>query len=136
VDDSPPGASQGRLVAHTYTFGEADPLGADQSVADDPERHRALLLENLSGVLGPLAANPVSLRQPLPDADPYSRAYQSPMPPGFLTEFGPLLRAPVGPLHWAATETAVFPCNGTLDGAVRSGYRAADEVLDPTARGA
>ncbi|WP_433696545.1 flavin monoamine oxidase family protein [Nocardiopsis sp. CA-288880] len=135
VDDSPPGASQGRLVAHTYTFGEADPLGADQSVADDPERHRALLLDNLSGVLGPLAAKPVSLHQPLPDADPYSRAYQSPMPPGFLTEFGPLLRVPVGPLHWAATETAVFPCNGTLDGAVRSGYRAADEVLDPTARG-
>ncbi|MFD3688178.1 flavin monoamine oxidase family protein [Nocardiopsis sp. NPDC058631] len=129
IDDSPSESSQGRLVAHTYTFGEADPLGADQSIADDPDRHRALLLDNLSGVLGPLAADPVSLHQTLPDSTPYSRAYQSPMPPGFLTEFGPLMRAPVGPLRWAATETAVFPCNGTLNGAVSSGYRAAEEVL-------
>ena len=48
--------------------------------------------------------------------------------PGALTEFGPALRAPVGRIHWAGTETADF-WQGYMDGAVRSGERAAAEVL-------
>ena len=49
-------------------------------------------------------------------------------PPGVLTEFGEALRAPVGPLHWAGTETATSWA-GYMDGAVESGQRAAAEVL-------
>jgi monoamine oxidase len=50
------------------------------------------------------------------------------MAPGVWSDFGPALRAPVGRIHWAGTETAeVF--NGYMDGAVRSGERAASEVL-------
>ncbi|PSK87497.1 monoamine oxidase [Murinocardiopsis flavida] len=133
-DDSPADASFGRLVAHTHTFGDADPMGADQSVIDDPARHRGHLLDNLRQTFGPLAAEPVAFLQAPVGPDPYSRAYQSPTPPGFLTEYGPLLRRPVGRIHWAATETASFPANGTLGGAVASGSRAAAEVLE--ARGA
>ncbi len=49
------------------------------------------------------------------------------MPPGVWTDFGPALREPVGRVHWAGTETSeVF--NGYMDGAVRSGERAAVEV--------
>ena len=48
--------------------------------------------------------------------------------PGALTDLGPALRAPVGPLHWAGTETATQWC-GYLDGALSAGSRAADEVL-------
>jgi monoamine oxidase len=48
--------------------------------------------------------------------------------PGVLTAFGPALRAPVGRIHWAGTETSTF-WNGYMDGAVRSGERAAAEVL-------
>ena len=40
--------------------------------------------------------------------------------PGALTALGPALRAPVGPLHWAGTETATEWC-GYLDGALSSG---------------
>jgi hypothetical protein len=41
--------------------------------------------------------------------------------------YGAALRAPVGRLHWAGTETSdVFM--GYMDGAVRSGERAASEV--------
>ena len=40
----------------------------------------------------------------------------------------PALRAPVGRIHWAGTETSTF-WNGYMDGAVRSGERAAAEVL-------
>jgi monoamine oxidase len=45
-----------------------------------------------------------------------------------LTAFGPALREPVGPLHWAGTETATR-WNGYIDGALQSGERAAREVL-------
>jgi monoamine oxidase len=48
--------------------------------------------------------------------------------PGALTALGPALRRPVGPLHWAGTETATQWC-GYLDGALSAGLRAADEVL-------
>jgi monoamine oxidase len=49
------------------------------------------------------------------------------VPPGSWTRFGPWLRSPVGPIHWAGTETA-DEWTGFLDGAVRSGQRAAAEV--------
>ncbi|UFS99537.1 flavin monoamine oxidase family protein [Nocardia huaxiensis] len=48
--------------------------------------------------------------------------------PGILTRFGPALREPVGGIHWAGTETADY-WQGYMDGAVRSGERAAREVL-------
>ncbi len=52
------------------------------------------------------------------------------MPPGVMTAYGDLIRTPEGRLHWAGTETATV-WNGYLDGAVRSGERAAAEVLAP-----
>jgi monoamine oxidase len=50
------------------------------------------------------------------------------MPPGALTGFGRALREPIGPIHWAGTETSTVS-HGSFDGAIRSGLRAADEVL-------
>jgi monoamine oxidase len=47
--------------------------------------------------------------------------------PGVLTEYGPHMARPVGRVHWAGTETATY-WHGYMDGAVRSGYRAAAEV--------
>jgi monoamine oxidase len=47
---------------------------------------------------------------------------------GTLTAFGPALRAPVGRIHWAGTETSDY-WQGYMDGAVRSGERVAAEVL-------
>ena len=49
------------------------------------------------------------------------------VPPGSWTRYGPWLRRPVGPVFWAGTETA-DEWTGFLDGAVRSGQRAAAEV--------
>ncbi|MCK0519015.1 FAD-dependent oxidoreductase [Williamsia sp. DF01-3] len=48
--------------------------------------------------------------------------------PGTLTRYGNALRAPVGPVHWAGTETSDY-WTGYMDGAVRSGERAAREVI-------
>jgi monoamine oxidase len=47
--------------------------------------------------------------------------------PGVLTEYGPHIARPVGRIHWAGTETATY-WHGYMDGAVRSGHRAAAEV--------
>jgi monoamine oxidase len=49
-------------------------------------------------------------------------------PTGVLTEYGPALRPPCGRVHWAGTETSTTMC-GWVDGAIRSGERAAAEVL-------
>lgn len=49
------------------------------------------------------------------------------VPPGSWTKYGHWLREPVGPIHWASTETA-DEWTGYFDGAVRSGQRAAAEV--------
>ncbi len=48
---------------------------------------------------------------------------------GALLAYGDQLRAPVDRIHWAGTETSTY-WNGYMDGAVRSGERAAKEVLD------
>ena len=48
--------------------------------------------------------------------------------PGTLVDFGTELRKPVERIHWAGTETSTY-WNGYMDGAVRSGKRAAAEVL-------
>jgi monoamine oxidase len=48
--------------------------------------------------------------------------------PGTLVDFGAALREPVDRIHWAGTETSTY-WNGYMDGAVRSGRRAAAEVL-------
>ncbi len=50
-------------------------------------------------------------------------------PPGVLTEFGPALREPCGRVHWAGSESSSV-MYGFIDGAVRSGERAATEVME------
>jgi monoamine oxidase len=52
-------------------------------------------------------------------------------PTGVLTNFGSLLREPVGRIHWAGTETS-SAFHGSINGAIESGERAAKEVLQAT----
>ena len=54
--------------------------------------------------------------------------YAGIFPPGVWLDYGEALRAPIGRLHWAGTETAEV-WNGYFDGAIRSGERAAAEVV-------
>jgi len=62
-------------------------------------------------------------------AEPWNRGCPvAVLGPGTLTEFGDVLRRPVGRIHFAGTETSTY-WNGYMDGAVRSGERAAAEVL-------
>jgi monoamine oxidase len=59
--------------------------------------------------------------------------YGAHLPPGAWTQFGEALRRPVGPIHWAGTETATA-WSGYMDGAIESGERAARDVHMALAR--
>jgi monoamine oxidase len=50
---------------------------------------------------------------------------------GVWTQYGQALAAPVGRIHWAGAETSPI-WNGYMDGAIRSGRRAAAEILTGT----
>ncbi|KAK5936224.1 hypothetical protein CgunFtcFv8_027649, partial [Champsocephalus gunnari] len=54
--------------------------------------------------------------------------YTAYFPPGILTQYGKVLREPVGRLYFAGTETAT-EWSGYMEGAVQAGERAAREVL-------
>jgi monoamine oxidase len=94
----------------------------------DPEARRGAVLDQLGRAFGPRALDPIEVVEQHWLAEPFTRggpvAVSS---PGALTGLGGALRQPVGPLHWAGTETATEWC-GYLDGAISSGRRAADEV--------
>lgn len=60
----------------------------------------------------------------------YSRgAYHGYPTPGTMVECWGAIRAPVGRIHWAGAETAIR-WYGHMDGAIRSGERAASELID------
>ena len=86
------------------------------------------MLADFELLFGRRAARPRALIEHNWSDEPWTRGcYAGYMPPGVWSDFGEALRAPVGRIHWAGTETSeVF--NGYMDGAVRSGERAAREV--------
>ena len=95
---------------------------------DEAERRRTILAE-LVGRFGDKAASPVHYIEQCWTTERYSGGGMlSHAPPGVLTEFGPALREPCGRIHWAGTESSAVMC-GWVDGAVRSGERAASEVM-------
>ncbi|HEX3546636.1 MAG TPA: FAD-dependent oxidoreductase [Mycobacterium sp.] len=92
------------------------------------ERRRTILAE-LVGRFGDKAASPVDYVEQCWTTERYSGGGMlSHAPPGVLTEFGPALREPCGRIHWAGTESSSVMC-GWVDGAVRSGERAAAEAM-------
>ncbi|MFJ9118063.1 flavin monoamine oxidase family protein [Streptomyces sp. NPDC102394] len=122
-DNSPPDASYGALMG----FIEADEMRAyDASSADEV---KAAVLKDYVTYFGDKAKSPSSFVLQRWDNEGFSRggpvAYA---PPGVLTEYGAALRKPFGGIHWAGTETSTY-WTGFMDGAVRSGERAAKEVL-------
>ncbi|GAJ82398.1 putative flavin-containing amine oxidase [Nocardia brasiliensis NBRC 14402] len=121
-DNTPFAGSPGVLV------GFLEGRHADTSARLDLARRRALVLEDLAGYFGPRARQPLDYIEKDWAEEEYSRGcYGAFTTPGTLTRFGPALRRPIGPLHWAGTETAtVWP--GYIDGAAESGHRAAREI--------
>jgi len=123
-DDSPPDGSPGVLFG--FVGGDEGRRFRGQSKAD----RRAAVLKNFADYFGAEALRPRAYFETDWPGAKWSRGGPVGIAaPGLLLAHGPAIRQPVGRIHWAGTETSNY-WNGYMDGAVRSGRRAATEVLD------
>jgi monoamine oxidase len=123
-DNSPPDGSPGVLLGFLEgrRARELGRLPADQ--------RRAAVVDCFGRLFGPRARTPDAYVERLWADEQWTRGcYGCHLPTGAWTSFGPALRAPCGPLHWAGAEYATV-WSGYMDGAVRSGEQAAARVLE------
>jgi len=121
-DNSPPSGTPGILLAFV------EGAHARQLSARPAAERRDAVVEGLVRCFGPRAGSPSEFLELDWSAERWSGGcYGAHLPPGVLSAYGPALRQPCGRIHWAGTETAAVWC-GYMDGAVRSGERAADEL--------
>ncbi len=121
VDDSPPDASAGVLT------GFVTGAEARQFAALSPERQQAAALAQTSRLF-PDLPSPVGVHVTDWVNAEYSRGcYAALFGPGDWMRHGPHLQRPHGRVHWAGTETSL-EFFGLMEGAIRSGHRAAGEV--------
>jgi len=127
VDNSSPDHDGGVLVSF-FAGAAARALGDARLGAAAAKTRQRMWLEQAVGWFGPEAATP----RDYVDLDWASRpwvggGYSGVMAPGGWTACGPALRAPVGPIHWAGSETAT-EWTGYVEGALQAAERAASEV--------
>jgi len=121
-DDTSPDGTQPALVS--FSDGEVARVWSRHS----PEERKQAVLAEFVRFFGPQASRPVAFVEKNWLEDPWSRGcYVGVMGPGTMTSWGPALREPCGRIHWSGTETAT-DWMGYIEGAIQSGYRAADEV--------
>lgn len=122
-DNSPPDGRPGVL------FGFIGGHDARAWMKRSPHERRAAVLDNLATYFGERARHPRSyIEDDSAAEEPWIRGCPTvTLPPGVLSDFGPAIRAPIGHVHWAGSETSFFWA-GYMDGAVRSGERVAKEV--------
>jgi monoamine oxidase len=122
LDQSPADGTFGVLAASMGM--RAD--GAS-STSDDPAARQRRVLDTLVRVYGAEAEHPLGIDETYWDDEPFISGCHGFPQPGVLGDCGQAMRDPVGPIHWAGTETADVWINH-MDGAVQSGERAAGEV--------
>jgi monoamine oxidase len=121
-DQTHPLRDEGVLVAFI------DSAAARKAVRMTADERRATALDDLSRVFGEQARHPIAYYEKAWLDDEWSRGcYVGIMSPGTWSTLGEALTEPVGPIHWAGTETASV-WNGYMDGAIRSGEDAATAV--------
>jgi monoamine oxidase len=126
IDASPMDASRGILACFSFS------ATAERFAALDANARRTAMLDALVDRLGPEAADPLAFVETFWWQDHWTQGCSfAHLSPGVLTAFGPLIRRPYGRVHWAGTETS-GASHGAMDGAVRSGERAAREVIAAT----
>jgi len=122
-DDSPPSGSPGVL------FGFVGGDNARSYNAMSASDRQAAVINQYASWYGSAAANPIAYFDTNWSDEVWTRGCPVGIPSlGTLLAYGPQIRQPVGRIHWAGTETSTY-WNGYMDGAVRSGERAAAEVL-------
>lgn len=123
-DNSPPDGSVGVLAAFVRPA----------QLPHDATRARDTLSALYARVLGNEALHPDQYHDhDWGKVDPWTLTCVGSIPPGFLTRWGHYLKPAVGRLIWSGTETADIWAS-SMDGAVRSGHRAALEALQALTR--
>ncbi|MEY2462898.1 MAG: monoamine oxidase [Acidimicrobiaceae bacterium] len=124
LDASPVAGNPG--VIASFTFGHV----AERVDALEAGERRRMVVDLLTTRFGTRAASPSDYIETPWWKEEWTRGCSmAHLPPGVLTRYGHLLREPFGRVHWAGTETSIVS-HGAIDGAVRSGERAATEILD------
>ncbi|CAN5761667.1 FAD-dependent oxidoreductase [soil metagenome] len=121
-DNTPPSGTPGILVG----FMEAND-GRRFARCSLAERRQAAI-DCFVRYFGPRAAKPIEYLERDWMAEEFSRGcYGAHFTPGVWTAYGAALRTPVGRVHWAGAECSPV-WNGYMEGAVRSGESAAEDV--------
>jgi monoamine oxidase len=127
LDQSPRSGKPG--ILSSYLVGPQ----AVRAAALDPAERRDIWLRTLAARCGPKALSPRAHLETDWTAEQWTLGGMiGHLAPGVLTNFGHALREPAGRIHWAGTERAT-EMHGLMEGAVRSGERAADEVVNAAA---
>ena len=123
-DVSPEDSEHGMLVG--FISGRRARLWHDRS----PEEREVAVMEQLINLFGEQAASPIDYVEHNWIAEPWTGGcYCAIMPTNVLAAHGPAIRTPVERIHWAGTETAAL-WYGSMEGAITSGERAAQEVAE------
>ncbi|MDZ5473939.1 FAD-dependent oxidoreductase [Bacillus sp. 31A1R] len=94
------------------------------------EQRKSTILHYLESLLGLGARNPIEYIEKDWDKEEWTQGgYGTHFPPEILSNYGGALFTPIGPLHWAGTETST-EWRLYMEGALQSGERAALEILD------
>ena len=121
-DNSPPDGSPGVLL------GFLEGSRAREYARAAPEERRDAVVGTFARLFGPRAAKPERYLDKAWAEEEWTRGcYGAYLPTGGWTTYGDALKAPIGRIHWAGTETASI-WMGYIDGAIRSGERVAVEV--------
>ncbi len=127
-DDSPPEASSSRGPGIVFGFVGGD--NARSYAGMSAAARRSAVLSQFANFFGSQEAlSATSFFETSWCGEAWTRGCPVGIPSnGTLLAYGPWIRQPIGRIHWAGTETSNY-WNGYMDGAVRSGERAAAEVL-------
>jgi len=122
-DVTPPGQEKGVIAG----FFDGDHALNHGDVSQ--EDRRALVLSMLADHFGAAANEPLEYADADWTAEVWSGGcYGAYAAPGIYARYGEWLRRPIGALLWAGTETSP-QWTGYIDGAIRSGERAAEEAI-------
>ena len=122
-DNSPANGHVGVLLA--FVGG-----GAWREIGRLPKaQRRRKVLEGFAQMFGDQALHPIEYTEHDWTLEPWTTGAPTALPRlGAITKHGSAIRRPFRRVHWAGTETSTYWA-GNMDGAVRSGERAAREVL-------
>ncbi|XP_072270304.1 amine oxidase [flavin-containing]-like [Pyxicephalus adspersus] len=124
LDDTKPDGSAPAIIGFILS------RKASQLANLNKEERKRKICEYYSKVMGTEEAlHPVHYEEKDWCKEQYSGGcYTAYFPPGIMTQFGSVIRTPVGRLYFAGTETAT-EWSGYMEGAIQAGERAAREVM-------